>query len=126
MAPAVDHVCALTVFVEEQQRKIDALIALGEQQRVHESLATAPIAQEAIDLILDLYRVEYEARDAGTVGTNSHFELRKQKSARDRLKARLDTNLDRRPPKSPIGVAIRYGLSSGQSSAGFSTMSASL
>ncbi|MDP2340439.1 MAG: transposase [Deltaproteobacteria bacterium] len=77
-----------------------------------ESLATAPTAQEAIDLILDLYRVEHRARELGIVGTDSRLELRKQQSApaRDRLKTWLDDQLSRHPPKSPIGVAIRYGL----------------
>ncbi len=78
----------------------------------HEALTTEPRAQEGIDLILDLYRVEHEARDLGVVGTDSHFGLRKTKAtpARDRLKAWLDDNLERHPPKSPIGIGIRYGL----------------
>jgi transposase len=78
----------------------------------HEALPTAPVAAEAIALILDLYRVEHEARARGIVRTNSHLEFRKERAApaRDRLKAWLDENLDRHPPKSPIGIAIRYGL----------------
>ena len=78
----------------------------------HEALRTAPVAREAINLILDLYRVEHEAKARGIVGETSHFELRQTKSraARDRLKVWLDTNLALHPPKSPIGVAIRYGL----------------
>jgi transposase len=78
----------------------------------HDALPTAPAAQEAIDLILELYRVEHEAEELGCVGTDSHFELRQQKSApaRRRLKAWLDDNAGRQLPKSPIGIAIRYGL----------------
>ena len=78
----------------------------------HDSLTTSPVAQEAIDLILDLYRVEHDAKQLGIVGSNSHLELRKLRSApaRDRLKTWLDDNLNRHLPKSPIGVAIRYGL----------------
>jgi transposase len=78
----------------------------------HDALPTAPAAQEAIDLILELYRVEHEAEERGCVGTDSHFELRQQKSApaRRRLKAWLDDNAGRQLPKSPIGIAIRYGL----------------
>ena len=78
----------------------------------HEALPTAPKAQEAIDLILELYRVEHEAKAQGIVGSDSHFGLRKTRAgpARDRLKAWLDDNLDRHPPKSPIGIGIRYGL----------------
>lgn len=78
----------------------------------HESLPTSPVAQEAIDLILELYRVEHDVQERGVVGTTSHLEFRQQRSApaRDRLKAWLDDNLGRQVPKSPIGVAIRYGL----------------
>ena len=78
----------------------------------HEALVTAPVAREGIDLILDIYRVEHEAKGRGIVGTSSHLELRQQKArpARDRLKAWLDANLERYPPKSQLGIAIRYGL----------------
>lgn len=78
----------------------------------HEALATAPQASEAIDMILDLYRVEHEARERGIVGTATHLELRNERArpARDRLRAWLDEHLERHPPKSPLGVAIRYAL----------------
>lgn len=78
----------------------------------HESLPTSPVAQEALDLILELYRVEHDVQQRGVVGTNSHLEFRQRRSApaRDRLKAWLDDNLGHQMPKSPIGVAIRYGL----------------
>lgn len=78
----------------------------------HEALPTAPVAREALNLVLDLYRVEHEAKERRVVGTDSHLELRQTKSraARDRLKAWLDRNLALHPPKSPIGVAIRYAL----------------
>ena len=101
---------------------IDGLVDVGGRVRVgchahlrryfHDALPTAPAAQEAIDLILELYRVEHEAEELGCVGTDSHFELRQQKSApaRQRLKAWLDDNAGRQLPKSPIGIAIRYGL----------------
>lgn len=78
----------------------------------HEALATEPVAREAINLILEIYRVEHEAKARRLVGTESHLELRCEKArpARDRLKAWLDANLALHPPKSPIGVAIRYAL----------------
>ena len=76
-----------------------------------ESLKTAPVAQEALDLITDLYRVEHEAKEHGLF-TNSHLEFRKLRSVpiRNRLKAWLDGQQSRHPPKSPLGVAIRYTL----------------
>ena len=78
----------------------------------HDALPTAPVAQEAIDLILALYRIDHDAKDRGEVGSDSHFEFRKERAApaREQLKAWLDDNLVRQLPKSPIGVAIRYGL----------------
>lgn len=78
----------------------------------HEALPTAPVAQEAIDLILALYLVEHEARDRGIVGTATHLLLRQRTSrvARAALRAWLDAQLPRHPPKSPIGIAIRYGI----------------
>jgi transposase len=78
----------------------------------HESLKTAPIAQEAIDLILELYRVEYEARERGFLRKPEHLALRKTKSTpiRAKLKTWLDEQKPKHPPKSPIGVAIRYAL----------------
>jgi transposase len=76
----------------------------------HDALPTSPVAQEPIDLILELYRVEDDAKARDIVGTAAHLALRKERSTpvRERLKKWLDDNLDRHPPKSPIGVAIRY------------------
>lgn len=78
----------------------------------HDALKTAPVAQEAIDLILELYRVEYAAQERGIARTSEHLALRRGKSApiRERLKVWLDEQLPRHLPKSPIGVAIRYAL----------------
>lgn len=78
----------------------------------HECLTKEPSAQQPIDIIGELYRVEDEAKARGIIGTRSHFELRNQKSApiRDRLKAWLDENLKVHPPRSQLGIAIKYGL----------------
>lgn len=76
-----------------------------------ESLKTAPIAQEALDLITALYRVEHEAKESGFDET-SHLEFRRLRAGpiREQLKAWLDEQLRRQPPKSPLGAAIRYTL----------------
>jgi transposase len=83
------------------------------RRKFHEALATAPVAQEAIDFILQLYRVEHEAQKKGISGTAAHLALRRQKSTtiRDKLGAWLAQQQDLHPPKSPIAAAIRYGLS---------------
>ena len=77
----------------------------------HDSLKTAPVAQELLDLVTELYRAEHDARARGLAG-RSHLEFRKLQVApvHDRIKAWLDENIDRHPPKSPIGVALRYSL----------------
>jgi transposase len=76
-----------------------------------ESLKTAPVAQEALDMITELYRVEHDAKEQHLSET-AHFELRKLRSGpiRERLKAWLDMQRPRHPPKSPLGTAIRYTL----------------
>ena len=48
MAPVVDHECALTAFVQEQQKRLDAVIALAErQQREIEQLKKALIGPKS-------------------------------------------------------------------------------
>ena len=48
MAPVVDHDCALTAFVLEQQKKLDALVALADrQQREIEQLKKALIGPKS-------------------------------------------------------------------------------
>ena len=76
-----------------------------------ESLKTAPIAQEALDQIGALYRVDREARDR-KLSEAAHLALRKWRAGpiRDGLKAWLDAQQPRHPPKSPIAAAIRYAL----------------
>lgn len=77
----------------------------------HDALAQAPIAQEAIDLILQLYRVEHEADDKKLNG-DERLKLRKERapSIRQTLRAWLEKQRPAHPPKSPIGRAISYGL----------------
>jgi transposase len=76
-----------------------------------ESLKTAPVAQEALDLITALYRVEHEAQEQ-RLSAAAKLELRKQRSGPllGRLKEWLDQQQLRHPPKSSLGAAIRYTL----------------
>jgi len=75
----------------------------------HEALPTAPIAQEMLDLIAELYIAEHAADAQGLVGREK-LEFRKQRAGpiRERMKTWLDTQRERHPPKSPIAAAIRY------------------
>ena len=76
-----------------------------------ESVKTSPIAQEALDIITELYRVEHQAKEQ-RLSETAHLEFRRLRAGpiRDRLKAWLDAQQSRHPPKSPLGVAIRYTL----------------
>jgi transposase len=76
-----------------------------------DAIKTAPVAQEALDLITELYRVEHDAKER-TLSESSHLELRKLRAGpiRDRFKLWLDEQASRHPPKSPLGIAIRYTL----------------
>ena len=78
----------------------------------HDALKTAPVAQQAIDMILELYRVEYEAQERGFLKTPAHLKLRRAKSTpiRAKLKAWLDRQRPKHRPSSAIGKAIRYAL----------------
>lgn len=78
----------------------------------HEALPTAPVAQQAIDLILGIYRVEHEAKADQITGTKKHLRLRRERAGpiREQLHAWLLKQQPRHPPKSPISIAIRYAL----------------
>jgi transposase len=75
----------------------------------HEALPTAPIAQEMLDLVAELYIAEHAA-DAQGVEGDSKLEFRKERAGpiRARMRAWLDAQKERHPPKSPISAAIRY------------------
>ncbi len=76
-----------------------------------DSLKTAPVAQEALDFITELYGVEHDAKEQ-QLSKAAKLALRKQLAGpiRDRFKEWLDAQRTRHPPKSPLGVAICYTL----------------
>jgi transposase len=75
----------------------------------HEALPTAPVAQELLDLVGQLYLVEHDAEAKG-LGGPPKLEFRKQRAGpiRDRIRVWLDEQKGRHLPKSPIGAALRY------------------
>lgn len=78
-----------------------------------DALGSAPNeARTALDLILDVYRVEHEAKIRGIVRTAEHLALRKTKSraATDRFHAWLLEEQPKHLPKGPLGEAISYAL----------------
>jgi transposase len=71
-------------------------------------------AEKAMEFILSLYQVEYEAASQNIVGTDKHLALRRT-LGKERFDAfekwMIDTQL-LYPPKSPMGEALSYALSS--------------
>lgn len=75
----------------------------------HEALPTAPIAQEMLDLVAELYMAEHAA-DAKRLEGASRLEFRNKRAGpiRKRMRTWLRAQKKRHPPKSPIAAAIRY------------------
>ena len=71
-----------------------------------------PEAQQALDLIRDVYAVEHVAEQRGILGTAEHLSLRQAESAplMAKLKSWLESRQALHAPKSKLGIAIRYAL----------------
>lgn len=83
------------------------------RRRFFEALSTAPVeARHAMDLILEVYKVEHEAKERRIVRTAEHHELRQTRgrAAMGALHIWLLAQQDAHPPKSPMGQAIAYAL----------------
>lgn len=107
----VDAYTGYNPVVDVDGRKRAACLA-HVRRKFFDALATAPEAQEALDIILDVYRVEHRATEEGIVRTDAHARLRKKESraAMKRLRTWLDHHRDRYPSKGPLGKAISYAL----------------
>lgn len=75
-----------------------------------DALPTAPEARDGLDIILELFMIEREAKVLDIVGTRTHLDLRKQKSAPalERLRQWREKVTPLFEPKSPMGEALRY------------------
>lgn len=94
------------------------------RRRFFDALQTAPLeARHALELILDVYRVEHEAKERGIVRTAEHLALRQTrgKIAMDAFQVWLDGEKNLHPPKSPLGQAISYTLNRGETLTRFLT-----
>jgi transposase len=82
------------------------------RRKLFDALETVPEAREALDMIQQVYRVEHDAKQRNIVGTAEHLELRKSQSApiMNKLKSWLEARQTLHPPKSTMGIAIRYAL----------------
>jgi transposase len=82
------------------------------RRRFFDALSSAPQARRALDLILEVYKVERVASDQGIVGTAKHLALRQEKScqAMQDLRDWLEAERSKHLPKGPLGEAIGYAL----------------
>jgi transposase len=82
------------------------------RRKFFEALPNAPDAQTALDLILDVYRVEHKASELGIVRTAVHAQLRATEAAdaMHRLHAWLLSHEGVHLPKGPMGKAVSYAL----------------
>ncbi len=83
------------------------------RRKLFESRALAPEDVDvALALILDVYRVEHDAKQAGIVGTKKHLAMRQSASraAMEALHSWLLEQEPKWPPKSGLGKAVRYAL----------------
>ena len=100
-----------TVCVPEGRKRMACMAHV--RRKFYEALGTAPKeAEQAISLILDIYRIEIEAAENGFYGTDKHLALRQTegKEKFDAPKVFLGDQKERAPPKSPMGMAISYAL----------------
>ncbi|HWV38440.1 MAG TPA: IS66 family transposase [Vulgatibacter sp.] len=82
------------------------------RRKFFDARTQSPVAQEALDLIIELYRVEADARAKGVLRTAAHRQLRGERSRAitDKLHAWLKEQQPQHLPKGPLGIAIRYAL----------------
>ena len=83
------------------------------RRKFFEALGSAPTeARQALDLILNVYRVEHEATARGIVRTAEHLRLRQTagRAAMDCFHTWLVDEQPKHLPKGPLGTAISYAL----------------
>jgi transposase len=75
-----------------------------------DALPTAPEARDGLDIILELFMIEREAKCANIIGTRAHLALRRKRSTAvvERLRAWREKTAPHFEPKSPMGEALRY------------------
>lgn len=83
------------------------------RRKFFDALPNAPNeARQALDLILDVYRVEHVARARKIVRTNEHLRLRQTdgRQAMDRLHEWILNEQPKHSPKSGFGQALSYAV----------------
>jgi transposase len=99
------------VCTPEQRQRAGCLAHV--RRKLFEARKLAPDDVDvALQLILDVYRVEHDAKEAGIVGTPEHLALRQARArpAMHAFRLWLGEQEPRWPPKSGLGKAVRYAL----------------
>ncbi len=80
------------------------------RRKFFDARTTAPEANQVLDHILELFRVEREAADRRIVGSEAHLTLRQTRSSAtlDVIKAWLDAEQPKHLPQGAMGKAIGY------------------
>jgi transposase len=87
------------------------------RRRFFEALTSHPApARRALDLILEIYRVEHDAKRQGVVRMEAHLQLRQTRGreAMANFLAWLEAEKANYPPKSALGQAINYARNRGE------------
>ena len=98
------------VCTPEQRERAGCLAHL--RRKLFDALARAPAMSVVLDILLEVYLVEHEAKQAGIVRTAAHLELRQTRSraAMDKLHGWLEAEQPNYLPSEPAGKAISYAL----------------
>ena len=82
------------------------------RRKIFEARDADSSAEDALDLIRRVYRVEHDAKEHGIAQSEEHLALRKKRAApaMEELHKWLDSQKDEHPPKSAMGKAIGYAL----------------
>jgi transposase len=74
------------------------------------ALEQAPEARDALDMILELFRVERDAMERSVFGTAEHGRMRHARSAPvlDQIQAWIAEQRPKHLPEGPMGAALRY------------------
>lgn len=86
------------------------------RRKFFEALDKAPTeARRALDLILEVYRVEHEAKARGIVRTPAHLALRQSRgrAAMSAFLTWVEGEKDKHPPKGALGQAVSYTINRG-------------
>lgn len=108
----VDAYSGYNVVTQPEGRERDGCLA-HVRRKFFDALGYAPAeARRAMDLVLEVYRVEHEATARRIVRTAEHLVLRQSRSraAMGALQQWLLEEQPKHPPKSPLGEAIRYAI----------------